>query len=222
MPRESKKAKRERAVEVCRRMGEFYPAADPALHFRTPFECVIAVALSAQTTDANVNKVTPELFERFGTPQEMAAADAAEIEQIIHSIGFYRNKARNCIACAQMIMSDFGGEVPQSMEELQKLPGVGRKTANIVMNVSFGKCEGIAVDTHVFRIAHKLKLSNKKTPGETEEDLLDLLPRELWTDVNSQWILFGRQWCVARRPKCAECPLSDLCPSHPEFKRSKG
>ena len=213
MPREAKAKKRERAIEVCRRMGELYPQATPALHFKNPFECVISVALSAQTTDANVNRVTPALFEKYGTPQEMAAADVADIENIIHSVGFFRTKAKNCVECARMIMSDFGGEVPQTMKELQKLPGVGRKTANIVMNVSFGKCEGIAVDTHVFRIAHKLKLSNKKTPGETETDLLDLLPEELWTDVNDQWIRFGREWCIARRPRCVECPLHDICPS---------
>lgn len=213
MPREAKAKKRERAIEVCRRMGELYPQAAPALHFANPFECVISVALSAQTTDANVNRVTPELFERYGTPEAMAAADVADVERIIHPLGFFRTKAKNCVECARMIMSDFGGEVPQTMKELQRLPGVGRKTANIVMNVSFGKCEGIAVDTHVFRIAHKLKLSAKKTPAETERDLLDLLPEELWTDVNDQWIRFGREWCIARRPRCAECPLRDICPS---------
>ena len=213
MPREAKAKKRERALEVCRRMGELYPHAAPALHFANPFECVIAVSLSAQTTDANVNKVTPELFEKYGTPQAMAQADVKDVERIIHSVGFFRTKARNCVECARAIVSDFGGEVPQTMAELQKLPGVGRKTANIVMNTSFGKCEGIAVDTHVFRIAHKLKLSNKKTPAQTEQDLLDLLPEELWPDVNDQWIRFGRQWCIARRPRCPECPLNDLCPS---------
>ena len=213
MPRESKAKKRERAVEVCRRMDVLYGDVAPALHFSSPFECVIAVALSAQTTDANVNKVTPVLFAKYGTPEKMAQADVADVENIIHSIGFHHNKALNCINCARMIMADFGGEVPQTMEELQKLPGVGRKTANIVMNVSFGKCEGIAVDTHVFRIAHKLKLSNKKTPAETEQDLLDLIPQELWTDVNDQWIRLGRQYCIARRPQCASCPLADICPS---------
>lgn len=213
MPRESNKAKRERGVEVCRRMDELYPAAQPALHFANPFECVISVALSAQTTDANVNKVTPVLFERWGTPQLMAQADVAEVQEVIRSIGFYRNKARNCVACAQMLMSDFGGEVPQSMEELQRLPGVGRKTANIVLNTCFGIVEGIAVDTHVFRIAHKLRLSNGKDPAATEKDLLKILPRELWGSVNSQWILFGRQWCTARKPRCPECPMSDICPS---------
>lgn len=213
MPRETKAAKCERAAEVCRRMGNLYPVAPPALDFSSPFECVIAVSLSAQTTDASVNKVTPELFARWGTPEAMAAADPSDIEQVIHSIGFYRNKARNCVNCARMIMSDFGGEVPHTMDELQKLPGVGRKTANIVMNTSFGICEGIAVDTHVFRIAHKLRLSAKKTPGDVERDLLSLIDPDLWTHVNDEWIRFGREWCIARRPRCGECPLGDICPS---------
>lgn len=156
MPRESKVKKRERAIEFCARMDELYPQPTPALDFSDPFQCVVAVALSAQTTDANVNKVTPELFARWGTPGKMAQADVNEVEKVIWTIGFHHNKARNCVNCARMIMSDFGGEVPQSMEELQKLPGVGRKTANIVMNECFDKVEGIAVDTHVFRIAHRL------------------------------------------------------------------
>ena len=216
MPRESKARKRERAIEVCRRMNELYGDVAPALHFSSPFECVIAVALSAQTTDANVNKVTPTLFAKYGTPEKMAQADLADVESIIHSIGFHHNKALNCINCARMIMADFGGEVPQTMEELQKLPGVGRKTANIVMNVSFGKCEGIAVDTHVNRIAHRLMLSPKthaKEPLKTEQDLLKILPHEYWESVNHQWITFGREICDARKPKCDECPLADLCPS---------
>ncbi|MCD8200279.1 MAG: endonuclease III [Coriobacteriaceae bacterium] len=213
MPREAKAKKQERAVEVCRRMEELYPEAECALHFSGAFECVIAVSLSAQTTDANVNKVTPELFSRWPDPQTMAQADVGEVEEVIRSIGFYHNKARNCVSCAQTIMADFGGEVPDTMEDLQKLPGVGRKTANIVLNNIFDVVEGIAVDTHVFRLAHKLKLSNATTPSATEQDLLALIPQELWKPVNHQWILFGREYCDARRPRCDECPLVDLCPS---------
>lgn len=213
MPRESKKAKRERGVEFCRRMDEMYPMAEPALHFSNPFQCVISVALSAQTTDANVNKVTPELFARWGTPELLAQANQAEVEEVIRPIGFYHSKARNAINAARMIMTEFGGEVPQTMEELTKLPGVGRKTANIVLNVCFGIVEGIAVDTHVNRIAHKLKLSNAKEALDTEQDLLKILPRELWTNVNSQWILFGREYCRARNPRCGECGMADICPS---------
>ena len=214
MPRESMKAKRERALDVCRRMGEHYPDAQPALDFGgDPFCLTIAVLLSAQTTDAAVNKVTPVLWERYPTIADLAAADVSDVEEILRTIGFFRVKAANCIKCAQMVLSEFGGEVPRSYEGLQRLPGVGRKTANIVMNAGFGIVEGIAVDTHVFRIAHKLKLSNAKEASATEQDLLKLIPQELWEPVNHQWILFGRQTCTARRPKCAECFLSDLCPS---------
>ena len=214
MPRESKKAKRERAIATCERMAKQYPNAQPALDFGgDPFRLTIAVLLSAQTTDAAVNKVTPVLWERYPTIEDLAAADVADVADILHSIGFFRTKAANCVKCAQMVLSEFGGEVPRSYEGLQRLPGVGRKTANIVMNAGFGIVEGIAVDTHVFRVAHKLKLSNAKDAGKTEEDLLKLIPQELWEPVNHQWILFGREICNAKRPKCAECFLADLCPS---------
>ncbi|MBO4352235.1 MAG: endonuclease III [Eggerthellaceae bacterium] len=214
MPRESMKSKRERALVVCERMDEHYPAAQPALDFGgDPFRLTIAVLLSAQTTDAAVNKVTPELWRRYPTIEDLAAADVHDVEEILRPIGFFRVKAANCIKCAQMVLADFGGEVPRSYGELQKLPGVGRKTANIVMNAGFGIVEGIAVDTHVFRIAHKLKLSNAKDPSKTEQDLLKIIPQELWEPVNHQWILFGREICNAKNPKCGECFLVDLCPT---------
>ena len=215
MARESLKSKRARALQVCERMAEHYPDAQPALDFGgDPFRLTIAVLLSAQTTDAAVNKVTPVLWERYPTIADLAEADVGDVSEIIRSIGFFRTKAANCVKCAQMVLSDFGGEVPRTMEELQTLPGVGRKTANIVMNAGFGIVEGIAVDTHVFRIAHKLKLSNAKDPSATERDLLKIIPRELWGPVNHQWILFGRAVCSAKRPNCEECFLADLCPSH--------
>ena len=214
MPRESLKSKRERAVEVCERMGEHYPNAQPALDFGgDPFRLTIAVLLSAQTTDAAVNKVTPVLWERYPTIEDLAAANVDDVAEILHSIGFFRTKAANCIKCAQMVLSEYGGEVPQSYEELQRLPGVGRKTANIVMNAGFGIVEGIAVDTHVFRIAHKLKLSNAKDASKTEQDLLKIIPQDMWEPVNHQWILFGRQVCNAKKPACGDCFLTDLCPS---------
>ena len=176
MPRESLKSKRARALAVCERMGEHYPDAQPALNFGgDTFRLTIAVLLSAQTTDAAVNKVTPVLWERYPRIEDLAAADVSDVSEIIRSIGFFRTKAANCVACAQMVLADFGGEVPDTMEGLQKLPGVGRKTANIVLNAGFGKVEGIAVDTHVFRIAHKLKLSNAKDASATEQDLLKIL-----------------------------------------------
>lgn len=213
MARESMKSKRERVLQVCERMAQRYPDARAALHYSDPFTLTIAVLLSAQTTDAAVNKVTPELFRRWPDAASMAQADPADVQEVIRSIGFYKVKAKNCVGCAQRIMADFGGEVPHTMDELQSLPGVGRKTANIVMNEAFGLVEGIAVDTHVFRIAHKLGLSDAKDPSATEQDLLKLIPKKLWGAVNSQWILFGREVCVANRPKCGECELCDLCPS---------
>ncbi|MDR3053303.1 MAG: endonuclease III [Coriobacteriales bacterium] len=215
MAKESKKAKRERALAVAARMNERYPQAECALHFHDPFTLTIAVLLSAQTTDVAVNKVTPELFGRWPDPAAMAEADPLAIEEVIRSIGFYRVKARNCVACAQMILADYGGEVPARMEDLQRLPGVGRKTANIVLNNAFGIVEGIAVDTHVLRIAHALRFSDADTPSKVEQDLLDLYPRACWGPINHQWVLFGREVCIARRPKCGECPLSDLCPISP-------
>lgn len=216
MPRESKKAKAERAVEVCRRLDKKYGPVECFLDHTNPFRLVISVLLSAQTTDAQVNRVTPELFRRFPTPEAMAAASPEEVAEIIRSLGFYKTKARHCVEAAQAIVADFGGEVPHTMAELTSLPGVGRKTANIVLNVSFGIVEGIAVDTHVNRIAHRLGLSPKtheREPLKTEQDLLAILPRELWGPVNHQWIRHGRDTCTARAPKCDECVLEDICPS---------
>ena len=189
MPRESKKAKAERAVEVCRRLDNKYGPVECFLDHTNPFRLVISVLLSAQTTDAQVNRVTPELFRRFPTPEAMAAASPEEVAKIIRSLGFYKTKARHCVEAAQAIVADFGGEVPHTMAELTSLSGVGRKTANIVLNVSFGIVEGIAVDTHVNRIAHRLGLSPKtheREPLKTEQDLLAILPRELWGPVNHQ------------------------------------
>ena len=216
MPRETNASRRERAIEVCERLNRRYGPVECFLDHQNPFRLVISVLLSAQTTDAQVNKVTPELFRRWTTPYEMAGASVADVMDVIKSLGFYKTKAKHCVEAARMIVADFDGEVPSTMRELQKLPGVGRKTANIVLNVGFGIVEGIAVDTHVNRIAHRLALSPKtheKEPLKTEQDLLKILPHEYWESVNHQWISFGREICSARSPKCAECPLADLCPS---------
>ena len=194
-----------------------YPDAAPELHFRNPYETLVAVMLSAQCTDKQVNKVTPALFERYPTVRDMAAASVEDVYPMVKSCGF-KTKAANIVSACRLIMQNHGGEVPGTMEALTALPGVGRKTANIVMNECFDKVEGIAVDTHVFRIAHRLKFSNKKTPGEVEKDLLSLLPSELWKNVNSQWIRFGREYCIARKPRCDECPCVDLCPTRPGLK----
>lgn len=216
MPRETNASRRERAIEVCERLNRRYGPVECFLDHQNPFRLVISVLLSAQTTDAQVNRVTPELFRRWPTPYEMAGASVADVMDVIKSLGFYKTKAKHCVEAAKTIVADFDGEVPSTMRELQKLPGVGRKTANIVLNVGFGIVEGIAVDTHVNRIAHRLALSPKtheKEPLKTEQDLLKILPHEYWESVNHQWISFGREICSARSPKCAECPLADLCPS---------
>jgi len=214
MARESKKAKRQRALLVSARMEEHYPLAQCTLSYEhDPFRLVIVVLLSAQTTDKAVDKVSPVLWAKYPTVADLAAADPLDVEGIIKPLGYYHTKAANCIKCAQMVLTEFAGKVPETMEELQRLPGVGRKTANIVLNEGFGIVEGVAVDTHVFRIAHQLGFSNAKTPALTEQDILSVFPRECWEPINAQWILFGREVCIARRPQCAECFLADLCPS---------
>ena len=202
MPRESMTHKRERALEVCRRMAELYPNAECALHFRDPFSLVIAVLLSAQTTDASVNKVTPVLFDRWPDAAALAGAPLGEVEEVLHPLGFFRSKAKHAVETAQMVTMEFGGRVPSTMEELTRLPGVGRKTANIVLNNAFGIVEGIAVDTHVFRIATRLGFTSAKAPLDAEKDLLKLIPQEWWGPVNHQWVLYGRQVCDAKKPAC--------------------
>ena len=213
MPRESKRAKRDRAIEVCRRMGELYPHVESALSYNNTFELLICVMLSAQTTDAAVNRVTPGLFSRWPDAEALAGADVNEVGEVIRTIGFWRSKAAHAVETAQILVADYGGEVPGTMKELTRLPGVGRKTANIVLNKAFGQVEGIAVDTHVFRISKRLGFSSAPTPLACEQDLLALLPEGLWGPVNEQWIHFGRDTCIARSPKCAACTLADLCPS---------
>lgn len=214
MPRESLKAKRERITEVLDCLAPLYPkGSEGLLDYTSPFTLLIAVLLSAQTTDAAVNKVTPELFRRWPTVQALAAASPAEVAEVIHSIGFFNTKAKNSILTSQKLLADFGGEVPPNMEALISLPGVGRKTANIVLNSAFGRAVGIAVDTHVFRIARRLGLSAQDDPSKVEKDLLKVIPQEYWSMVNQSWVLFGREFCIARRPRCSECPIHNLCPS---------
>ncbi len=215
MPRENLTQKRARAAEIERRLFERYGEGECSLDHSDPFTLTIAVILSAQCTDAAVNKVTPELFARFGTPEAMAHASIADIETIIHPLGFFRSKAKNIVACAQGVLADFGGEIPNDIDALQTLPGVGRKTANVVMCQAFRNPQGIAVDTHVFRIAHRLGFAtrNDDTPQKTEDKLLKIYPQSDWLFINHQWVHFGRDTCRARNPKCDGCPLADLCPT---------
>ncbi|MBE0417081.1 MAG: endonuclease III [Coriobacteriia bacterium] len=203
----------ERARVIMDRLAKLYPDAHIMLDYDTPYHLLITVILSAQTTDAGVNKVTPILFERFPEPGDLAGADPAEVEEIVRPTGFFRNKTKSIIGAARMIVTEYGGEVPDTMEGLISLPGVARKTANIVISNAFGKVEGIAVDTHVFRLAHRLGLSGEKDPDKIERDLMEVFPREEWFHVNYRFIDHGRAICTAKRPACGICKLNDICPS---------
>ncbi len=222
LPRESKASRRVRAAEACKRIVERYPGEGGYLRADTPFQLVIAVLLSAQTTDRAVNNATPELFSRWPGPEEMASADVSEIEHVIRSIGFHKTKARRCVDCARTLLEEFDGEVPQNLDDLQRLPGVGRKTANVVLNDAFGIADGIAVDTHVGRIARRMGFSKENDPSKVEQDLLATIPKEMWSDVNRSWIALGREICGARNPKCEECFLGDICPSYGKTVSAQG
>lgn len=202
-----------RAAEIDARLKELYPVAAIALHYETDFQLLVAVILSAQTTDIGVNKVTPVLFGRFPTAEALATADPGEVEQIVHPTGFFRNKTKNIMGAARRIVAEYGGRVPDTMEDLLTLPGVARKTANIVLFNAFGKAEGVAVDTHVFRLAHRLGYSKHEDTNKVEKDLMALFPREEWGALTYRLIEHGRAVCDAKRPICGQCTLSDLCPS---------
>jgi endonuclease-3 len=215
MPRESLASKTERAAAIEERMFAYYGPGKASLDYETPFQLTIAVVLSAQCTDAAVNKATPALFNAYPTPSKMAQAAVAEVSEYIRTLGFFRSKAKNLVALSQKVVSDFGGEIPADVDALQTLPGVGRKTANCVMCEAFKDPQGIAVDTHVFRIAHRLKLAGPSadTPEKVEAILLKVYPRSDWMYINHQWVHFGREFCRARNPRCADCIVGDLCPT---------
>ncbi|MDT8341206.1 MAG: endonuclease III [Longimicrobiales bacterium] len=213
MPRESKKARRERAAEVYRLLSEAYPDAHCELDHGGAFELAVATILSAQTTDERVNQVTPELFRRFPDARALAAAPLEEVEGIIRSTGFFRNKARNIVGFARALVEAHGGEVPDALDVLTGLPGVGRKTANVILGNAFGANEGVVVDTHVKRLAHLLGFTAHTAPDKVERDLMPLFPREDWTMLSHLLIWHGRRVCDARRPACERCVLSHLCPS---------
>jgi endonuclease III len=201
------------AHEILSRLKELYPDAKCALEYRNAFELLCATILSAQCTDARVNMVTPVLFARYPTAFELAQADPADVEEIIKSTGFFRNKTRSLIGMAQALVADYGGEVPKTMEQLRKLPGVGRKTANVVLGNAFNLNEGVTVDTHVGRLSRLLGLSGQEDPVKVEQELMRLFPQEEWALLSHLLIFHGRQVCIARRPKCSDCVLSRVCPS---------
>lgn len=201
----------ERALLIDARLALAYPDAQCELAFHGPFELLVAAVLSAQTTDARVNMVTPELFRRYPTPVALAGARREDVEAILRPIGFFRAKTRHITGLAARLVAEFGGQVPGSMSELVTLPGVGRKTANVVLGNAFG-VPGITVDTHVGRLARRMGLTEHMDPVKVEEDLCALLPREQWTGASHRLIFHGRRCCTARAPACDRCPVADLCP----------
>jgi endonuclease III len=211
--RESKRAKRERAARILGLLAEMYPDSRCSLDHQNAFQLLVATVLSAQCTDARVNAVTPALIARFPTPAALAAAPLPEVEDVIRSTGFFRSKARALIGLAQALEEGFDGRVPTSIEDLTTLPGVGRKTANVVRGVAFGLADGVVVDTHVKRIARRLDLTRQTDPERVERDLLELIPVEQRVRFTHRVIDHGRKTCVARKPRCWECALAPLCPS---------
>ncbi len=189
-----------------------YPAAETCLRFETPLQLLVATILSAQCTDIRVNLITPALFAKYPDARAFADADRAELETAIRSAGFFRNKAKSILGAAGKIVADFGGRVPDSMAELVTLPGVARKTANIVLSGAYKKAEGIAVDVHVARLSGRLGLTKETVPEKIERDLLDIIPKKYWLDFNYMLVNHGRAVCQSRKPKCSACRLSDLCP----------
>src|SRR5947199_3919563 len=208
--------KQERAVEIMHRLRKAYPKAKCSLDFTNPFELLIATMLSAQSTDVRVNIVTKSLFRKYPNPAAFAAANQVEMERDVKQTGFFRNKAKAVIGASKAIMEKHGGEVPRTMDELTALPGVGRKTANVVLSNAFKTPVGIVVDTHVTRVSGRLGLTSNSDAEKIEQDLMKLVPQKEWTAFSHRLIYHGRQICIARKPKCAECVLNDVCPSAEE------
>jgi endonuclease-3 len=209
--RESRALASARAAKILDILEEAHPEATCALHYRNPFELVTAVILSAQCTDERVNMVTPALFRRYPGPESLAKARMEDVEDIIRSTGFFRAKARSIVGCARALAGEHGGEVPRSLEALVKLPGIGRKTANVVLGHAYDIAEGIAVDTHVLRVSNRLGIARGDDPIVVEQQLMGLIPKERWTRTTDLLIFHGRKICIARRPLCGSCPVFALC-----------
>ena len=211
--RESKRALRARVEQIIALLRTTYPDAECALLYRNAWELLVSTILSAQCTDKRVNMVTPALFARFPTVEAFAAASREDLETAIRSTGFFRNKAKNIQGAAHVMLEKFGGAVPKTMAELLELPGVARKTANVVLGVAFQVADGVVVDTHVSRLSQRMKLTREKDPTKIERDLMQVVPQADWIDIGHLLIHHGRALCTARKPACSECPLQDLCPS---------
>ena len=199
------------AIEIIEILKKCYPNATCSLDFETPFQMMVAVMLSAQCTDERVNKTTPELFSKFGTVEKMANASLEEIEKLIHPCGFYKNKAKNVISASKVIIEKYNGKVPCSIDELITIPGVGRKSANVIMLEAFNNPVGIAVDTHAKRISNKMGFSTQTDPQKIEQDLIKVFPKKYFYDVNHLFVWHGRNYCDSRKPKCLECPVNKYC-----------
>jgi endonuclease-3 len=203
--------RKQRVRKILQALDETYPAATCALQHRDPWQLLVATILSAQCTDKRVNEVTPGLFLKYPSVADFAHARQAELAQDIRSTGFYNAKAKSLVGAAKKILSDFGGEVPRTMEQMLTIPGAARKTANVVLGTAYGIASGIVVDTHVQRLARRLDLTKQTDPGKIEQDLMKIIPQEKWIVFSHQLIHHGRRLCVARRPRCAECPLDTIC-----------
>jgi endonuclease-3 len=201
----------ERVAEILKRLNDLYPDVTCALTHATPWELLVATILSAQSTDVNVNRVTPELFRKYPTVQAFAALAPEQLEPDVRSTGFFRNKSKSVVGAARKIVAEFGGEVPEDIEKLLSLPGVARKTANVVLGTWFKKAEGVVVDTHVHRISRRLELTKENAPPKIEQDLMKIIPRDRWILFSHQIIWHGRKICYARKPRCAECALENIC-----------
>ncbi|MEI6030758.1 MAG: endonuclease III [Synechococcaceae cyanobacterium ELA739] len=206
---------RQRAPHLLERLGELYPHATCSLDWRNPYELLVATMLSAQCTDERVNLVTPALFERFPDAAAAAAVEPDAVEPYVKSTGFYRNKAKHIVASSRLLVEHHGGAVPRTMEELLQLPGVARKTASVVLAWCYGINAGVTVDTHVARLSQRLRLSRHSEPRTIEPDLMRLVPQADWQNLSIRLIFHGRAVCTARKPRCMECPIAELCPSHP-------
>jgi endonuclease-3 len=204
--------KKARAWKIWQRLSEAYPRATTALSHRSPFELLVATILSAQCTDVRVNAVTQSLFKKYRKPEDYLAVPSEELEEDIRPTGFFRNKAKSIRGLCQALIENHKGQVPQTMEEMVKLPGVGRKTANVVLGSAFGLATGVVVDTHVRRLSFRMGLTREDDPEKIEQDLMKILPSEVWVDFGHAMIWHGRQVCIARKPKCSSCMIADLCP----------
>jgi len=213
MKTETELDRKERVLEIIELLEKEYPKAKTALHYSSPLEILVATILSAQCTDKRVNIVTKSLFKKYRTAEDYAHADLAELEEDIRSTGFYRNKAKNIKNAGRMLVEKYDSQVPRTMEEILELPGVARKTANIVLSNAYGIIEGVAVDTHVLRLAQRLGFTENKNPDKIEKDLMEIVPKSHWKRITDLLIFHGRNVCIARKPKCSICSLNKICPS---------